>query len=279
MKGGILYMKNIKEMEKIEIDNKTPIYTIICNLFTFNDIHFIDYEWIQRQMDYINNLSDRQKHIIRTYTIYSDKLINKYLRNTLKPKDIEIILSITLQQNENPFKYQHFDKTGRYEYDKEYKKNCIEYIKEYVKEFSDIIKQSPRLIKPIKVFRGITNDKYLLNGMKENNNGNKLFKNIEFISTSMYLESATKFIKNKCCLLELVLNISVPCLFTALRRSQRCGIEYEITLAPNTVMTDIIQKNKLLLNEPEHYNSSNIFTQTIKYKLDMSRVYESIVTY
>ena len=93
----------------------------------------------------------------------------------------------------------------------------------------------------------------------------------------MYLESATNFMKNKCCLLEFVLNISVPCLFTA--HISRCGIEYEITLAPNTIMTDIIQKNKFLLNEPEHYNSSNIFTQTIKYKLDMSRVYESIVTY
>jgi hypothetical protein len=277
MKGGILYIKNIKEMEKIEIENDTPMYTTITNLFTFNDIHFIDYEWIQKQMDYINNLSDRQKHIIRSYTIYSDKLINKYLRNTLKKRDIEIVLDIITKLNENPFQYQHFDKTGRYTVDKEYRRNIIEYINKYIDEFSDIIHNSPRLKTPIKVFRGITSDRYLLNGIEENKNGIMIFRNIEFISTSMYLESATNFMKNKCCLLELTLNISVPCLFTA--HISRCGIEYEITLAPNTIMTNIIQKNKLLLNDPEHYKSSDIFTQTVKYNLDMSKVYESTILY
>jgi hypothetical protein len=272
MKGGILYIKDLKEMEKMEIDSNSPLYGQICKVFTFNDANYIDYDWIQKQMDYINNLSDRQKHIIRTYTIYSDKLINNYLRKTLKQYDIDRVLNTTNQLNENPFKYQHFDKTGRYTIDKDYKKNIIEYIKKYIKEFTDIIHNSPRLTRPIKVFRGIRSDKYLLNSLINNNNGNKIIKNNDFISTSTYLESATNFMKDSCCLLELTLNVLTPCLFTA--HISSCGTEYEVTLAPNTIMRNMKYRKKLLLNSPELYESFNVFLNTFQYDIPSGNVYE-----
>lgn len=89
MKGDILYIKDLKQLEKFDIKITSPLYKEICNIYSFNDGNFIDFEWAEKQMEYINNLTDRQKHIIRTYTIYSDKLINNYLRKTLKTDDIK----------------------------------------------------------------------------------------------------------------------------------------------------------------------------------------------
>jgi hypothetical protein len=37
--------------------------------FYFSDENYIDYEWIEAQMKYIDWLSDRKKHIIRAYTL------------------------------------------------------------------------------------------------------------------------------------------------------------------------------------------------------------------
>lgn len=277
MKGGILYIKDLKQLEKFDIDINSRLYKNICSDYSFNDGNFIDFDWTEKQMDYINNLTDRQKHIIRTYTIYSDKLINNYLRKTLKKNDIKRVLNITSQLNENPFMYQHYDKTGKYTIDNEYFKNITEYIQEYIKEFSDIIIQSPKLTKPIKVFRGIKTDKYLVDSTITNNNGNTIIKNNDFLSTSLYLESATYFMKNTCCLLELTLDITTPCLFTA--HISRCGTEYEITLPPNTTFTNINQTKKLLLNEPEFYKSLDIFTQSDKYNIPNGKVYECTVIY
>jgi hypothetical protein len=267
MKGGILYIKDLKEIEKFTIDNRLKLYKDICKDYSFNDTNFIDYDWIEKQMNYINNLSDRQKHIIRAYTIYADKLINNYLRNTLKKNIIIQILKITSNLNENPFMYQHYDKTGRYNVDIEYLENILDYIKEYIIEFSNIIHQSPKLTKPIKVFRGIKTDNYLHN----------IITNVDFISTSMYLESATYFMKNNCCLLEITLDISTPCLFTA--HISRCRTEYEITLAPNTLMSNIKKTEKILLNQPEYYESLDIFTQPYKYNAPSANVYECNITY
>ncbi len=275
MKGGIMYLKNIKGLEKFTIDNKTPLYKQICKIYTFNDSNYIDYEWIEKQMNYINKLSDKDKHIIRTYTIYADKLVNKYIRKSLKNIDIDIILDITTRLKENPFKYHHYDKTGNYNIDDIYKTNIIEYIEQYIKDFTKIIEESPRLTKPIKVFRGLTNGQYIVNGIEQNIHNNQVFKNKDFISTSIYLESAANFMEGECCLLELNLDVSTPCLFTA--HISRCGTEYEITLAPNTIMKYVRCNMKKMLNSPEYYESFNTFIQPSKYDTPLGRVCEFIV--
>jgi hypothetical protein len=276
MKGGVLHIKDLKQIESFNIDKKSPIYNIICKIYSFNDLNYIDFDWFEKQIEYINNLSDRQKHIIRSYTIYSDKLINNYLRNRIKKDDIDSILDYVIQLNENPFKYQHFDKTGNYEINQEYKNNINEYIEQYIIEFTYIINNSPKLTKSIKVFRGIRTDNYLIQNIKLNENNNKFIKNIDFLSTSIYLESATNFMLNECCILELTLNINTPCLFTAYI-SRRRG-EFEITIAPNTIMTNIIETKKFLLNEPEYYKSTNIFIEPDKYDLQISKIYEANIT-
>ncbi len=127
------------------------------------------------------------------------------------------------------------------------------------------------------MFRGIKTDKYLHNSIITNNNGNIIIKNNDFISTSLYLESATHFMENNCCLLELTLEMSTPCLFTA--HISRCGTEYEITLAPNTIFGNINQTKKLLLNEPDFYESFDVFTNSTKYNIPNGIVYECTVMY
>jgi hypothetical protein len=261
MRGGIIYMKNINALESYDIDPRH----IINSSFVFNNSQYIDYEWIEKQLQYIIQLSDRQKHIVRSYTIYGDQFINNYLRNTLTKQLITQLLIECQKYNENPFMYQHYDTTQHYEIDDKYEANIYSYIHAFIKEFTDIINDSPKLTKKIKVFRGLSDKKYLLNIVQTNANNNKYIQNNDFISSSIYIASASTFMKKKCCLLELFVEPSVPCLFTAQLSKRRN--EYEVTFPPGIVMKYIRCKKKFMLNEFEHYDNANVFIKPESYNI------------
>ncbi len=73
----------------------------------------------------------------------------------------------------------------------------------------------------------------------------------DFTSTTFYLPSASRIMKNDCCLLEYTIDISTPCLFTAYISRQRS--EYEIILGPDINIIFIRCKYKLMLNNDEEY--------------------------
>lgn len=287
MKGGIVHMRNIKQLESFDISRNH----IINSKFIFNNKQYIDYEWLESQIQYINNLSDRQKHIIRAYTIYGDKFINNYLRKTLTPQLIHQLIRDCIQNNENPFLYQHrdfnpanpniidrqtepiLDRTGAI--DNVYKINIITYIKQFIEEFNTIIKNAPRLTKQIKVFRGLQNGDFIVNALKKDKDDKQYMINSDYMSTSIYVASASNFMKDDCCLLELQIEPNTPCLFTA--HMSRRRNEYEITFMPGMTMRYVKCTRKYLLDDINHYDDYKIFLQPRENDVRIVRMCEFIV--
>lgn len=268
MYGGTLYIRNIKELEGFTIDPRH----IINSKFVFNNRWYIDYNWIEKQMEYIHNLSDRQKHVLRAYTIYGDKFINNYLRGTLTRQLIGLLLDDCKRNNENPFLYQHKDKTGSQEIDNEYQENILEYIDIFIKEITKIIKDSPKLEKEIKVFRGLKDGNFIVSSLQKNNKGRQFLKSDDFMSTTMYLPSAAQFMNGDCCILELTLEIGTPCIFIAsVSRRQN---EFEILLPPGMIMKYKKCTRKFMLTEWEHYQNIDVFIYPGKYYVPIIRMCE-----
>lgn len=263
MKGGVIPMHLISQLETFDID---PNH-IITNKFAFNNKQQIDYVWIKEQLDYTNALTDRQKHIVYSYTIYGDKFINYHLRGKLTLKLIKDIVDECKKNKENPFKYQHLDKTGKIEIDDQYVENIVEYIVAFIEEFRDIIIYSPRLRKNIKVFRGLKDGHYIINSIQGG-----FMINSDFISTSIYLASASNFMNGDCCLLELYIDVDTPCLFTA-NLSRRRG-EYEITLINKTVMKYMRCTKKYILDNAEYYHDLSVFFSPEKQDVSIIRMCE-----
>jgi hypothetical protein len=271
MKGGIIHMRDIKELESFDI---SPNH-IINSKFIFNNREYLDYNWMERQIEYINNLSDRQKHIIRAYTIYGDKFINNYLRNSLTTQLIYKLLDECKKNNENPFLYQHYDMTKNKDINDIYKENIIKYIELFIKEFNKIIEDSPRLNKKIKVFRGLENGNFIVNSLKRKEMEQYMITN-DYMSSSIYLASATNFMKGDCCLLELYIEPNTPCLFTA--HMSRRRNEYEITFMPNMKMRYIKCTRKYVLDEIEHYKDYEIFLKPQENSVRIIRMCEFVIT-
>lgn len=270
--GGLLFLRDIKQLEGFDIN---PNH-ILNTKYIFNNKQLIDYEWIEKQMHYIDNLSDRQRHIIRAYTIYGDRFVNYYLRNMLTDRIIYNLLEECIKNNENPFLYQHRDKTGMDNIDNIYKSNIYIYIITFINEFTDIIKNAPRLTKTIKVFRGVRNGEFIVKSLQENKqNGQQFMKNTEFISTTIYLPSIINFMKGDCCLLELYIEPTTPCLFTA--HNSRRRNEFEITLIPETIMKYIKYTKKILVDESEYYNDYSIFIYPVEKGAKTVRICEFTV--
>lgn len=273
MKGGIIHIADILELETCDICSNHISYESFKKYYVFNNKHYIDYEWIQKQIDYINNLSDRAKHILRAYTIYGDKFINNYLRNTLTSNEINILVHSMIQNRENVFLYQQQDILGPSPNDSNYITAIIQYISVFIGELTEIINNSPPLTRQIAVFRGIKNNQYF-----NTVSSTPIIVNNEFISTSIYLPSATtdSFINGSCCLFEMTLNPGLPCIFTA-HISRRRG-EFEIILAPRIAHKVLYRGEKFLLNETEHYETTDVFINPSKYNINkiMTTVTESI---
>jgi len=274
MKGGIVYIRNIKQLESFDI---SPNH-IINSKFIFNNRQYIDYEWLESQIEYINNLSDRQKHIIRAYTIYGDKFINNYLRKTLTPQLIDQIIRDCIQNNENPFLYQHRDlnPTNVDIIDNIYTENIITYIKQFIEEFNTIIKNAPRPTRAVKVFRGLQNGDFIVNALKKDNNDKQFMINSDYMSTSIYVASASDFMKGDYCLLELQIEPNTPCLFTA--HMSRRRNEYEITFMPGMTMTYVKCTRKYILDDINHYDDYKIFLQPRENDVRIVRMCEFIIS-
>lgn len=265
MKGGLLYMKNIKQLEVFDINPRH----ILNRQFVFNNKQEIDYEWMERQMEYINNLSSRDKHIVRAYTIYGDKYINNYIRGTLTPEQIDILMYECKKADENPFQYQHQDKYNIIAIP-EKGSDILEYIPIFISELKTIIINSPKLSKRIKVFRGLSDGVFIRQALERHND--KYIIHNDFISTTFYLASASQFMKDDCCLLELFVEKEVPCLFTA--HISRRRNEFEITLLPGTKMKYRKCTKKYIIDQMESYNDKEVFFEPEKYGARIIRLCE-----
>jgi hypothetical protein len=239
MKGGIYHMKNINRLETFDVDPHNDLHSE----YLFNNRNEMDYDWIRRQINYMNNnLSDRHKHIIRSYTKYGDVFVNNYLRGTLSDELIDKTLATIKEYNLhnlnqlNPFMIQHKRKTGRTSIDELYRLNIIEYVRQYIAELRKIIDKSPRLSKNITLFRGVENPDYLLQSYNESSP--MYFIEKGFMSTTFRIDSAVQFSSGpNSCIFELHVSRHTPCLLTG-HISDKPG-EFEIMLVPNMVMSSL----------------------------------------
>jgi len=271
MKGGVVYMRDIKQLESFDVD---PNH-LINSKFIFNNKQSIDYEWMEKQIAYINNLSEEHKYILRAYTIYGDKFINNYLRGSLTDKLSDILLFQCEQNNENPFLFQHLKKTGKKEIDNLYRQNILEYIAEFIGELNMIILNSPKLTKRIKVFRGLSNGDFIVDSLQYNDNNTQYIKNSDYLSTTFYVPSVSNFINGDCCILELILDHTTPCIFTTYISRRRN--EFEITIFPNVTLKYRKCTRKYLLDSPDHYETLDVFLNPKRYDVPIVRMCEFTV--
>lgn len=265
MKGGVIHLSNIEQIPMMNLpligQIRTP-YERYERDYTFMNRAFIDGEWMKQQMIYIDQLNEKQKHIVRSYTTYSDKLVNRHLRGMLTVTQLHRILESIRNTDHDPFFYLRQDDPGRDE---------IEYLEQFIILFKDIITHSPRVSKPILLFRGIKEDTYINNLSQHNINGNIYMEHLDFISTSFYLPSAMNFIQYEgdCCLIEMYLYPEVPCLLTG--HLSRYRGEYEITIIPNTYIKIHYKKNKLIMDEEHYYvHGTDVFHHPSHYGISQS---------
>lgn len=102
MKGGVIKKSNIESLDWITVNPSLKLYKSICSEFSFNDGNYMDFEWIDKQIQYINNLTDYQKDILYSYTKYGDVLLNNFLRNSLTDNIIESILQQIKKDSTHP---------------------------------------------------------------------------------------------------------------------------------------------------------------------------------
>lgn len=254
-KGGVYRMRNLEALDTFDFDHGAQ-----NDKFLFNNKQRMDYEWIQRQMDFLNGLSERQKNIINIYTIYGDKFVNSFLRGT--PVNYMRLLNIAMNNNDNPFIHQHKDATNETAINARYRENITEYIQQFIKELQDIILAAPKLTRPITVFKGIGEDSFLTGGH---------FIEKGFSSTSFRLDSALMFSRGECCILEIDLQPSVPCILAGHFSKQRG--EFEITLMPNVIFEQVKIKMKYIITDMD-YDTEEVFIRPDEFDLSSIKTHE-----
>lgn len=217
--------------------------------------------WLDNQKKYVDNLSIRDLEIIKSYTSHGDILVNGYCRGNLG--DIHDLLNACfLSDDPVPLAYSLYDQYGEYskkiklpekkaflDEDGELSMSTVKIamstnmaffrnpanIKSLLEQFKQdlirIISASPRLKKPIVVYRGIQSESHLKNAR---------FKNNDFMSTTLDPFSVLPFtdeftdeeagVKFYCCVYEMTIEKLVPCMY--MQFISNYANEFEVLLPP-----------------------------------------------
>ena len=153
--------------------------------------------FIKKQKKFIDSLSDDEKDILESYTLYGNIILNHVMRNTATIKNIKQIIQTVKNNPEHArFLTKHLKKY------KEDSDSIGRFAQDYAKEFISVWKKVPLVTDPFKVFRGTQDPSNMMTG---------------FISTTYYPN--THGIYNyftdhdtKCCIYELTVNKDVRAL-------------------------------------------------------------------
>lgn len=234
--GGVIYINNIKELDNFNIHPTDIFFTQIKPRFSYNNSALIDYGWLEKQLQYIYNLSDAKKSLLHRYTNGYDKIINNYLRNTSRT-----------EQNET--------------------------IEENIQQLDSIIENSPLLEKNILLFRAICDDSFLqLTENREYLDSGYVSTSIYLESAVQFLDKCGGGGGGARALLEIYNKQPINCLFIA-GVSKRRG-EYEVLLLRNTELSFSGSHEKYILNEPEYYNSLDIIFEAQSKNVRRAQVIE-----
>jgi hypothetical protein len=217
--------------------------------------------WLERQKKYLEELSSKDKDILNSYTSHGDVIVNGYCRGTLK--DIKDLLLASINKDISiPLAHSLYDQYETYRHkialppraemlDEEDEldmggikaifsrnidffgnpKNIMTLLEQYKQDLIRIIGDAPKLTHDIVVYRGIESEAHL---------SGSHFKNKDFLSTTIdpfsVLEFTTKFTDPAvgkmffCCVYELNISKSVPCLY--IQYISTYGNEFEVLIPP-----------------------------------------------
>jgi hypothetical protein len=264
---GYLYDKNTKlcniEFKKVKL-NSFKMYANNDNKYIMNNIFTVHKEsydaifntnFIEAQFDYINNLSERDKVLLYTYTNkIGVKIIQNYKRRETDYvidvfKEFQIddstsqipLFYILIDYLENKFDldYNDLDDLNAsildiIENDELFTQDdIINVIELYIYKINEIINNAPSISNVI-LYRGITKEEYF-----DSN------KNIFFNSFSMIPYVSWIFVNDDsenelCCMIRSKIIEEIPVLFIAMIASENS--QYEILLSNNVKYTNIRKK-------------------------------------
>jgi hypothetical protein len=261
------------------LPDKTQAAINIRNKFLISDASPAKYEWIQRQQKYTDSLSERDKTILSSYSYHGDKLINGYCRGNLSNDDIAHLLDADLKSfgvSETTdmlllayFLYDQYDlfskrvelppksqllqvKKPRYTspmyvcFTKYFTfftniRNIATLLEQYKRELIRIISKSPKLTKPLVVYRGFQHEKHITSST---------FVNNDFMSTSIDPNVSFNFAEITGVVYggvyEITIDTNVPCIY--LENSTLIRGEFEVLIPPGmTIALDDTIYYKIVL--------------------------------
>lgn len=220
----------------------------VCNIFHDTFVlateNKLDVSWIDLCNNYVDSLSQADKYIIHNYTYSGDEFVNSVLREntmnaifkTLNACGIDILaIQIFNMFHTNITGFiQHnnsLSESGKITLDALVKNHnllndqevIVKLLKDYSSQLMRIIREGPRLRKPILTFRGVKKDYIQELNVPITLKG--------FQSTSYIPDIAVQFMD--CCLYEIIITTDTPCL--AIQNAAKIRKEYEILLGINTM--------------------------------------------
>jgi hypothetical protein len=218
--------------------------------------------WIEAQNAFVKSLTPREQFVLKAYTYYGDRLVNRYLRD--ERSDVEDLVSAMEENGSNPFMYQiadNYEKLrkmgGELPSTRDKEPSLAFYVdilksnhefftnldvvlllsKAFFQDLMRIFLKAPRLPSSIVVFRGIISEAHLKS---------LDFRSIDFQSTSLNPYKALFFTKDiggayteseELALEQYAYGVPGAKIPTRIRRrdkygSIRCCI-YEITVTPS----------------------------------------------
>lgn len=230
---------------KTNVSDYSNIKTVINGL---SDVeNYLDYDWIQAQVEYIKSLSDTDKQVLKGYTYQGDVLVNSWLRGMFNETMFfeEFSKGSLYTPLFHYYKQKHnvrLETINHDDYIADLRLNYKTYVMQYADDLKRIIYNSPRSTKTMRVFRGIVRPKYFIDMTKQSEH----VQTSDFQSCSINFEAATEFSQyantNKYgMVLYILLTPGTPCLY--MHSISSFGDEFEITLPPGVKL----QHNPVLI--------------------------------
>ena len=263
MDGGAHVTRDLVERIGWAAFNPTkPTYHNLVREYAFNDKNKIDFDWIEANIDYINDLSEDDRKLVTFYTKYGDEFLNSFMRKSLSSQKIESILSKATNTASKQFLKNHL---AILHARINHPSNIKHTMKPYMTILNRVILGAPPLQREIKVFRGVKDMKWLSNGT--HTEPGCMSSTIFLPATLQFMEDefTTNPTKILCCLLEIRVRVGTPCAFIA-PASKKRG-EYEVLFPPGTVLKVLSKSEKYLVDEinPDHKEVERIIIETHLY--------------
>ena len=225
--------------------------------------------WLDRQDAYIDGLPQRDIEIMRSYTSHGDRLVNAYCRGTLG--NVTELVRAMVTDASVPLAHSFYDQFHLFQRKfpkdeirtKDYYKlddgnidmpkignffnshlaffgkgaNLETMLEQYKQDLIRIIEGSPRLTSDIIVYRGIESERHV---------SSSEYKNKDFLSTTLdpfsvleftedfENESKDTYAKFFCCVYEMTVHKSVPCMY--MQFFSEYSNEFEVLVPPGMNM-------------------------------------------